>query len=343
MRAMVLHRPGPVADSPLIPADVAVPQPGSGQLLVRIAACGICHTDLHTVEGELELPTLPIIPGHQIVGTVVAQIPVAGADDDSSIFNPHSAFRNGTRVGIPWLNSTCGECRFCRSGQENLCPDARFTGLHVNGGYAEYTVVDERFAYPLPGGLSDIETAPLLCAGIIGLRALRRSGIRPGGRLGLFGFGASAHIALQIARHWDCPVAVFTRGEQHRRLALRLGAAWTGTSRDTPPDKLDAAVIFAPVGELVQVALQHLDRGGTVALAGIYSTPIPEIDYPALYHERTVTSVANSTREDAVELLRLGAAIPLRTEVEEYLLEQANQALQRLKAGQVNGAAVLKL
>jgi len=336
---MVLNAPALVSTAPLELRDVPRPVPEPGQLLVKVSACGICHTDLHTVEGELALPLLPIIPGHQIVGTVEAR-----SDDEPR--TTHSAFRIpncGDRVGIPWLNSTCGTCRFCTSGRENLCENARFTGLHVNGGYAEYAVVGHDFAYPLPAGLSDVEAAPLLCAGIIGLRALRRSRVQPGGRLGLFGFGASAHIALQIARHWRCRVFVFTRGEEHRKLATELGAEWTGTSADAPPDKLDSAIIFAPVGELTRVALRHLDRGGTIALAGIYSTPIPEIDYPAIYHERSITSVANSTRQDAIDLLKLSAEIPIRAEVEVFPLEAANRALQLLKASQIRGAGVLQV
>jgi propanol-preferring alcohol dehydrogenase len=334
---MVLRVPGPIQSSPLEIENVAEPKPGTNQILVRVSACGICHTDLHTVEGELELPVRPIIPGHQIVGTVEAVGPVNALPASSS------GFRIGDRVGIPWLNSTDGTCRFCRSGRENLCEHARFTGLHVNGGYAEYTVVDRQFAYPLTAGRSDVETAPLLCAGIIGLRALRLSRTQPGGRLGLFGFGASAHIALQIAKYWGCRVFVFTRGMEHRRLAITLGADWAGGGTDTPPERLDSAVVLAPVGELARVALKHLDRGGTVAMAGIHSTPIPEIEYRSIYHERAITSVANSTREDARELLQLSAKAPIKTEVEVFRLEDANRALQLLKAGKIRGAAVLEL
>jgi propanol-preferring alcohol dehydrogenase len=297
---------------------------------------------------------LPIIPGHQIVGTVEnvgSRRPGSAVGDpdnlQSSICNLQSVITLNSRVGIPWVNSTCGACRFCRSGRENLCENALFTGLNVNGGYAEYTIVGEHFAYPLPDRLSDVETAPLLCAGIIGYRALRLSGAQPSshspGRVGLYGFGASAHIALQIAKHWSCPTYVFSRGAEHRRLALELGATWAGTSEETPPDKLGSAIIFAPVGDLAKAALTHLDRGGTVALAGIHSTPIPEIEYPLLYHERSITSVANATREDAIELLRLSAEIPIRTEVQVFPLEQANYALQLLKAGKINGAGVLKV
>jgi propanol-preferring alcohol dehydrogenase len=372
---MTLARPAPVETAPLQLAEIPKPVPGPGQILVRVKACGVCHTDLHTIEGELELPVLPIIPGHQIVGTVAehdAEFTAKpalerpdeilrfaqndGSEGTPRHIGPASVTRDSTddgertpgadfglRVGIPWVNSTCGECRFCRSGRENLCENARFTGLHVNGGYADYTVVDERFAYPLPDGLSDVEAAPLLCAGIIGFRALRCSHVQPGQRLGLFGFGASAHIALQIARYWNCPTFVFTRGEEHRRLALELGAVWAGAAQARPPEKLDSAIIFAPVGDLVKTALAYLDRGGTVAHAGIHSTPIPQLEYPLIYHERSITSVANATREDALALLRLSAEIPIRTEVEAFPLEEANHVLRLLKAGQIRGAAVLKI
>lgn len=329
MRGMLLSAPKPVENEPLAPVTAAEPAPGPGQIRLRVHACGVCHTDLHTVEGELTLPKLPVIPGHQIVGIVDATGPGA------------TRFRAGERVGVGWLGWTCGECEFCRRGQENLCPSARFTGLHVDGGYAEYTVVDERFAYPIPERFTDIEAAPLLCAGIIGYRSLRLSQIRPGGRLGLYGFGASAHIAIQVARHWGCQVYVFSRGEEHRRLAEELGAAWTGLAEQTPPVPLDASIIFAPAGRLVPLALGHLRPGGTLAINAVYMSPIPEMAYGLIYGERSVHSVANFTRQDAEEFLRLAAAIPVRTEVEVLALAEANEALQRLKRGEVRGSAVL--
>lgn len=338
MRALQLTVPAPVETAPLRLTQLPEPIPQADEVLVKVHACGICHTDLHTVEGELRLPKLPVTPGHQIVGYVVS----APAD---------SAFRPGQRVGIPWMNSTCGWCQFCTSGRENLCLNARFTGLHVNGGYAEYALVNHHFAVPLPEGLNDIEAAPLLCAGIIGLRALRLAGIDPPAsapaasrpRLGLFGFGASAHITLQIARYWRSPVFVFSRGEAHRQLALQLGADWAGTSNQQPPELLDAAIIFAPAGELVPIALNYLERGGRVVLAGIYSSPIPALDYSLLYHERTITTVANATAEDAELLLRLSGQIPIRTTTQVFPLEQANHALQLLKNGRINGAGVLQV
>lgn len=331
MLAARLHQPQPIETHPLALEEVPDPEPEVGQIRLRVRACGLCHTDLHTVEGELALPRLPIIPGHQVVGEVDRLGPGV------------TRFRLGDRVGVPWLYRTCGQCEYCRRGQENLCDRAQFTGLHIDGGYAQYLVVDQDFAYQLPDGYDHFQVAPLLCAGIIGYRALRLSGIHPGGRLGLYGFGASAHIAIQVAIHWGCEVYVFTRSEPHRQLARALGAAWVGRAEDTPPHLLDGSIIFAPAGPLVAEALRVLRKGGTVALAGIYMTPIPELPYERLYWERTVRSVANSTRRDAEELLQLAPQIPIRTHVERYPLPQVNQALERLKRGEVNGSAVLEI
>ncbi len=332
MRAMILEKPGPADESPLCLRELTAPEVGPDQIRVRVRACGVCHTDLHTVEGDLPLPKLPVVPGHQIVGRVEA---VGGGV---------RSFREGDRVGIPWLHSTCGTCTYCRKGLENLCESARFTGYHVDGGYAEATVVPELFAYPLPEQCSDLQAAPLLCAGIIGYRALRLSNVQPGERLGLYGFGASAHIVIQLARHMGAEVYVFTRAEAHRELARSLGAAWVGGAQDRPPGLLDAAIVFAPAGSLVLDALGALRKGGTVALAGITMSPIPQIDYDRLlYHERIVRSVANSTREDAREFLRLAAEVPVRVEVETFPLEQANRALQLVKHSKVRGAAVLEV
>ncbi len=330
---MILRAFGPVEGAPLERREVPNPVPGPGEILVRVTHCGVCHTDLHTVEGELTGVSLPRIPGHEVVGTV------AGAGEGTT-----GRFPVGRRVGVAWLHRACGKCRFCLSRRENLCPDAVFTGLSADGGYAEYVTVPEAFAYAVPEGFEDTEAAPLLCAGIIGYRALRVSGIRPGGVLGLYGFGASAHIAIQIAKYWGCETYAFSRSEEHRRLARELGAAWTGAAQDEPPRKLDAAVIFAPAGGLVPEALRVLDRGGTVALAGISMTPIPELDYGRyLYHEKAVRSVANATRRDGEELMALAAEIPIRTTVRTFPLAEANEVLRALKEGRVIGASVLNI
>ncbi|HEX78492.1 MAG TPA: zinc-dependent alcohol dehydrogenase family protein [Dehalococcoidia bacterium] len=332
MQAMVLREPRPIEEQPLVKTEVTDPVPGPGEIRLRVLACGVCHTDLHSVEGELPPHRLPLIPGHEIVGIV------------DRVGLGVSRYGEGDRVGVAWLHSACGQCRYCERGNENLCPQARFTGYDVDGGYAQYAIVPQDFAHPLPQGFSPVGAAPLLCAGIIGFRALRLSEIRPGGRLGLFGFGASAHIAIQVAIYWGCQVLVFTRSQEHRRLARELGAAWAGGAEDEPPARLDSAIIFAPAGRLVLDALRVLDKGGTLALAGIYMTPIPEMDYTQyLYHERTVRSVANSTRQDAQELLRLAAEIPLRTEVQVFPLDEANEALRLLKQGKIQGAAVLHI
>ena len=335
MKALVLHRPGPVDHRPLAIDQVAKPSPASNEVLVRVGVCGVCRTDLHEVEGELSMPRLPIIPGHQVVGTVEAR--GTGA----------KRFEIGDRVGIAWLSETCGTCSFCTPGRdrENLCESARFTGWSVNGGYAEYAVVPEAFAYRIPDGFSAQQAAPLLCGGIIGYRALRLSWIQPGQRLGLYGFGASAHIAIQIARHWGCEVCVFTRSEANRRLAGNLGAAWVGRAGDSAagrPPIVDASVIFAPAGPLILDALLHLERGGTVALAGIYMSTVPPMDYTKhLYDEKVLRSVANATRRDGEELLTLAAEIPIHTTTTMFPLEQANEALLALKTGALSGAAVL--
>jgi propanol-preferring alcohol dehydrogenase len=329
---MVLNRVCPAEEKPLTFVDIDDPVPGAGEIRIRIKACGVCHTDLHVVEGELPARKLPLVPGHEIAGVVDA------------VGEGVTSFKQGDRAGVAWLNSTCGACRFCLSGRENLCVRARFTGYDVNGGYAQYTVVPEGFAYPIPDGFPDMEAAPLLCAGIIGYRALRLSDIRKGGRLGLYGFGASAHIVIQVAQHWGCQVYVFTRSEEHRKLAEKLGAVWSGGAEDDPPEKMESSIIFAPAGKLVLDALRVLEKGGTLALAGIYMTPVPQMDYEKhLYYERTIRSVANSTREDAEEILKLAAEIPIRTEIEEFDLEQANHVLLQVKRGAVQGAGVLRI
>lgn len=328
---MVLERPQPIGQSPLRLQEIAIPAPGPGEIRVRVRCCGLCHTDLHTVEGDLPLPKLPVVPGHQIVGIVDA------------LGEGVRSLREGDRVGIPWLHFTCGQCRYCRSGFENLCDQARFTGYHVNGGYAEFTVVHEEFAHPISEEFSDDNAAPLLCAGIIGYRSYRLSGVRAGENLGLYGFGASAHLVLQLARYQGCEVFVFTRAQAHRDLAAKLGAAWVGAAEDTPPQPLDASIIFAPAGSLVPHALRVLRKGGTLALAGITMSPLPQLDYSLLYHERVIRSVANSTRQDCREFLSLAADVPLQTEIEIFDLEQANQALHAMKNSQIKGAGVLRI
>ena len=329
---MVLKKPDLIEKNPLYLADIPIPKLEPNEILIRVQTCSICHTDLHTVEGELPLPRLPIIPGHQVVGIVEKK------------GNNAQRFKIGDRVGIAWLNSTCGECEFCKSGKENLCEQAKFTGYHSDGGYAQYTAIREDFAYHVTDELSSAETAPLLCAGIIGYRALKLSEIKPKERLGLYGFGASAHIAIQIAIHWNCEVYVFTRSAEHQKLALKLGAAWAGKAEQTPPEKLHSSIIFAPAGEIVPSALKSLNKGGTLALAGIYMTPIPQLDYTDhLYYEKTLRSVANSTRKDGEELLKLAEEIPIRTQVSVFPLKEANQALQLLKQGKINGAGVLEI
>jgi propanol-preferring alcohol dehydrogenase len=332
MLAALLDIPRPVEENPLKLTRLPDPAPGDGEVLIRVRACGICHTDLHTVEGDIALPPLPLVPGHQIVGVVEAR--GRGAE----------RFEIGERVGVAWLHRACGRCPYCSKGDENLCDRAEFTGLQANGGYAELTVADEAFAYRLPGGFSDLQAAPLLCAGVIGFRAFKLSGLGRGNRLGLYGFGASAHIVIQIARYWGSEVYVFTRSPEHQRLARDLGAAWVGRAEETPPEKIQAAVVFAPAGKLVLDALRVLDKGGTVAMAGITMTPIPEIDYAQLlYHERKIASVANATRRDAEELLALAEEIPLRTEVEVFKLAEINQALRKLKDGRIRGAGVIEM
>ena len=329
---MILERTGPLESRPLRLADIPVPEPGEGEVLVRVSICGLCHTDIHTVEGDLEIPRLPLVPGHQIVGTVEKAGP--GVDSPAP----------GDRVGAAWLGSACGTCRWCASGRENLCGSARFNGLHIDGGYAEYAALPAGFVYPLPEGFSDRDAAPLLCAGIIGYRSLRLSGIEPGGTLGLYGFGASAHVAIQVAAHWGCTVYVFTRSAGHRRHAEELGAAWTGGSGDVPPTPPDASVIFAPAGSIVPQALEAVDKGGTVACAGITMTEIPPLDYERhLYHEKVLRSVANSTRRDGMELLELAARIPIRTDTTLYPLEAANDALLDIAGSRISGAGVLEI
>lgn len=332
MNAMVLDSPASVETSPLQARELPMPEPGAGEVLIAVEVCGVCRTDLHVVEGELPPHRQPIIPGHEVVGRI------------ERVGEGVSRFRVGDRVGAAWLYASCGHCAYCLRHEENLCANPTFTGYDANGGYAEYMVAREAFVYPLPEGVSSREAAPFLCAGIIGYRALRRSAARPGDTLGLYGFGASAHVVIQIARHWGCEVYVCTRGERHQALAREMGAVWTGAADATPPQKLRSSILFAPAGELVPVALKALDRGGTLALAGIYMTPVPEMDYQeCLFEERNLRSVTANTREDGKELLRLAAEIPLHTHTQEFPLAEANKALQALKQDRINGAAVLRV
>lgn len=330
MRAMLLRETAPAEEHPLEPVDLEDPEPGEGELVVRVRACAVCRTDLHVVEGDLPRERMPIVPGHQVVGEVEATGP--GCER----FDP------GDRVGIAWLRETCGACRFCRSGRENLCEDASYTGYHEHGGYAERARVREDWAYAIPDAFGDAEATPLLCAGLIGYRALRRAEVPVGGTLGLFGFGSSAHVVIQIARHRGCEVHVATRSEGHRELARELGAASTGSPYEPLPAPVDSAIVFAPAGEIVPVALRSVRRGGTVSLAGIHMSPIPEMEYEAcLFHEKQLRSVEANTRRDARELLREAAEIPIRPETTSFALAEANEALVALKESRIDGSGVL--
>ena len=332
MRAMSFRAPAPVERRPLQLTDVPIPTPGPGQVVVRVLACGVCRTDLHIVEGELPPRKFPLTPGHQVVGVV------------DKLGEGVEGLDVGARVGIPWVYRTCGRCSFCRRGRENLCENAQFNGYSVDGGYADYVLSDHSFTFPIPTPFPDLQAVPLLCAGVIGYRALRLADVPSGGRLGLYGFGGSAHIVIQLAVHMGLEVYAFSRNEEHGALARDLGAAWVGSAQDGPPHKLDSSIIFAPAGELVPLALEHLVKGGVLSLAGIYMTPIPTLDYTRhLYDEKVIRSAANSTRQDVQELLTLAAEVPVRTHVHPYPLESANEALIDLKQGRINGAAALTL
>ncbi|MET0524347.1 MAG: zinc-dependent alcohol dehydrogenase family protein [Nocardioides sp.] len=330
MRAWAVQRPGPVSRNPLVLDTRPVPAPGRDELLVRVDACGLCRTDLHLAEGDLEPRRPGVVPGHQAVGHVVDHGP------DSGRFEP------GDRVGIAWLRDTCGACRWCRTGAENLCPDSRYTGWDADGGFAEYAVVPAAYAYALPDSIDDERVAPLLCAGIIGYRALRQAQLPPGGRLGILGFGSSAHITAQIAMAQGAEVHVMTRGENAQALARDLGAVWAGGARDVPPVPLDSAIVFAPAGDLVPVALRALERGGTLALAGIHMSPIPELDYDRdLFLERSVRSVTSNTRADGEELLALATRLPLAVHTTAYSFDRVDQALADLAGDRVTGSVVI--
>jgi len=332
MRAWILNSPGPIENEPIRIAEAADPEPGEGELRIRVIACGICHTDLHEIEGELKLPKLPLTPGHQVAGKV------------DKIGPGTAGFKVGDRAGMTWLYWACGKCKFCQSGLENLCEKAGFTGFHYDGGYADYVISRADFTFHLPEHYDDLKVAPLLCAGVIGWRSLKLSEAKKGERLGLFGFGASAHIVCQIARYLGMKVYAFTRSREHQELARKLGASWAGTVNHRPPEPVDRAIIFAPAGRMVLDALRHLRPGGTLAINAVYLDPIPEMDYNRLlFGEKTIRSVSNTTRQDARELLELAPKIPIQSEIEIFEFQELPRALILLKQGKIKGAAVLKI
>ena len=332
MRAMAVQTPAPIETNPLQPIEVERPVPHAGELLVRVRACGVCRTDLHVVEGDLPARRERIIPGHEVVGEAV------------ELGKGCRRFKPGARIGIAWLRHTCGVCTYCRRDRENLCPHALFTGWDHDGGYAEWAVVREDFAYPLPPAIADEQIAPLLCAGIIGYRAIKRADIKPGATVGLYGFGGSAHLAMQVLQHWECRVFVMTRGGPHQELAKAMGAEWTGSAEEPPPTALDAAILFAPAGNMVLPALQALDRGGVLAVAGIYLSEIPPLVYEQhLFNEKELRSVTANTRRDGEEFLKIAGEIPIRTHTAVMALDEANLALQKLKHDELQGAAILRI
>lgn len=349
MKAILIRKQGPVGESRLAPQEIPTPAVSPGTVLLKISACGVCHTDLHIVEGDLPLVKTPVIPGHQIVGRIEAVGPdphpgagepsrVGGAPDRST-----GRFSAGDRVGVPWLSTTCGHCSYCLSDRENLCDSIRFTGYHIDGGFAEYAAVPAASVYRLPDTYSDETAAPLLCAGIVGYRAVKLSGAGGGMRLGMVGFGASAHVNIQVARYLGAEVYAFSRDPGHRRHAEELGAAWSGTLEMVPPHLLDAVISFAPAGEIVPRLLELLKKGGKLLLAGVFLSPVAQFEYGLLYHERSVMSVANSTRADCAEFLDLAGKIPVATEVTVFGLDQAKEALVAVKRSQLRGAAVLQV
>ncbi|HXX16023.1 MAG TPA: zinc-dependent alcohol dehydrogenase family protein [Candidatus Eremiobacteraceae bacterium] len=331
MKACLLRTPMAIEKNPLQFTDIPEPKPGAGEVLVRVQVCGVCRTDLHVIEGELPPKLSPIIPGHQVVGTIEETASRTGR------------FSKGARVGIAWLHKTDGTCGYCRRGEENLCDAPLFTGYTVNGGYAEWIVAPEDFVYPIPEGLANEHAAPLLCAGIIGYRCLRLAQLERGSKLGFYGFGAAAHVAIQVARYWGVDVYVSTRDARHQTLAKELGAKWSGGTLEAPPEKLDAVIVFAPAGEIVPAALKAVRKGGRLILGGIHMSDIPSFPYDLLYQERTIRSVANNTREDGRQFLKLAAEIPVRTHIQLYPLRDANLALNALKTDAISGAAVLQV
>jgi alcohol dehydrogenase, propanol-preferring len=331
MKACLLRAPAKIEENPLEYGEFAAPKPGAGEVLVRVRVCGVCRTDLHVIEGELPPQKSPVIPGHQVVGVVEE----AGEGA--------RRFSKGSRVGIAWLHKTDGTCEYCLHGEENLCDAPLFTGYSVDGGYAEYIVASESFIYPIPEGFPDEQAAPLLCAGIIGYRCLRMAELERGAKLGFYGFGAAAHLAIQVANHWGVDVYASTRDTSHQKLAVELGAKWAGGTLDAPPVKLDAAIVFAPAGEIVPAALQTLRKGGRLILGGIHMSAIPSFAYDLIYQERLIRSVANNTRRDGEEFLKLAAEIPIHTHIQVHALSEANRALNALKNDAISGAAVLRV
>ena len=330
MKSIRLYKQGTIDTSDLQFEDITIPEPKDDEIRVKILASSVCHTDLHIIEGDLPLKKSPIIPGHEIIGTI---------DKIGKNITQHKV---GQRVGVAWLNNACLKCKFCKQGLENLCPNAQFTGYDNDGGYAEYVVVPETFAYPIPDIFTSEEAAPLMCAGVIGYRSLKLSNLKQGQTLGLFGFGASAHIVIQIAKYWNCEVFVFTRSKNHQQHALELGATWVGTTKDQPPHKIDAGITFAPSGPLIIDALKVLDYGGTLAINAIHLSDIPPIKWDYLWHEKQIRSVANVTRQDAKEFLELAGKIPIKTTVTAYSYIDVKQALKDMKESKINGAPVLK-
>ncbi len=328
VKAVILNQAARIEDVALHAKDVDIPQAGPGDVLIRVKACGLCRTDLHIIEGDLPQRKLPVIPGHQVIGVV------------EQMGHEVSGVRPGDRVGVAWLNWTCGACGFCKSGRENLCTRAKFTGYDVDGGYAEYLSAPAYFVYRIPESFSDEHAAPLLCGGVIGYRALKLSQVGPGQSLGLYGFGSSAHIVLQLARYLNCRVFVFTRSAEHQEMAMEMGVEWAGTAADRSPEKMDASIIFAPAGELVPQALSSIKKGGALVLAGVTMSRIPEMPYQLLYGERSVRSVANATRRDAIELLDIADQAQIETQIQTFSLQQAGEALRLLKAGKINGSGV---
>ncbi|RLI65749.1 MAG: alcohol dehydrogenase [Promethearchaeia archaeon] len=331
MKAMQVTSPKPIEEHPLQMIEKEIPALESNDILVKVRACGVCHTDLHVTEGDLSLCKYPVIPGHEIVGIVEKRGEKA------------TIHEIGSRVGVAWLYSTCNSCPYCQQGKENLCNHSKFTGCSIDGGFAEYIAVNESYAYQLPEKYSDLNAAPLLCAGLIGYRSLKLSELKHGQRLGLFGFGASAHIVLQIAQAWNCETYVFTRSRNHQEHARSLGATWVGTPHDSPPYLLNSAITFAPVGEIVPIALRNLDKGGILAINAVHLSDIPSLPYESLYYERTIRSVAHTTRSDALEFFKIAEEIDIQTEIKEYPLSKANQALEDLKNSRFSGAAVLRV
>lgn len=329
MKAAVLEKPDLIENNPLQYKEVDKPEPKEGDLLLKVLACGVCLTDKHICEGEIEFIRSPIIPGHQVVGII------------EKVGKGVSGYKIGRRVGIMWLHETCRHCGFCDEGRENLCFDAKFSGYHVNGGYADYALVKADYAAPLPEGISDETASPLLCAGIVGYRSYKLSRIKPGRHLGLYGFGAAAHIVIQVARHFDCKVSVFTRSRHHKDLAKKMGATYVGDADDEIDDLLDSGIIFAPAGELVPKALRHLKRGGTLAVNAIHTSDIPSFPYKDLYYEKNVLSVSHATRDDAKEFMKLAAEIPVEAKTETFPLKEANKALLAVKHSKIDGSAVL--